>query len=160
MADLIISVDRKWKKEEYTISNMVLMRGGVQLMRTNCIEDKDRGLKQSMPFGEIVKRKVYGVTAIPSGRYQVRLSYSQKFGAKDGYSWCNGMLPEVMDVPGYSGVRIHAGNSAKDSLGCLLPGKNDKPGWVSNSMQTVKLMYNHIKEALKDGDKVWLVISA
>lgn len=58
--------------------------------------------------------KVHGATAIPAGRYPVRLTMSPRFGR---------VLPLVDLVPGFQGVRIHAGNTAGDTEGCLLPGR-------------------------------------
>lgn len=57
--------------------------------------------------------KVYGNTAIPSGRYKVQVSYSAKFGK---------LLPEILNIPNFSGVRIHGGNTPADTLGCILVG--------------------------------------
>ena len=58
--------------------------------------------------------KVYGETAIPFGRYRVMLTQSMRFRT---------MLPLVLDVPGFSGIRIHAGNSQRDTEGCILVGQ-------------------------------------
>jgi hypothetical protein len=75
------------------------------------------------PFGEVCEdtdrylenggEKQYGRTAIPRGRYKIVLSRSQRFGK---------IMPEVVGVPGFSGVRIHGGNHAADTLGCPLLG--------------------------------------
>lgn len=78
-----------------------------------CLEDRDRGLLQSMSLVEIKARKIFGVTAIPYGTYQVKLSMSNRF---------KRLMPEILNVKGYEGVRIHRGNYAGDSLGCLIVG--------------------------------------
>ena len=62
------------------------------------------------PVGE----KIYGETAIPPGRYKLVLSMSNRF---------KRILPEVLAVPNFTGIRIHAGNTAKDTHGCLLWGQ-------------------------------------
>ena len=120
---LLIEVERWHQKEKYTIGKMYL--NGVYFCDT--CEDTDRGLYQHMPIETITSKKVYGETAIPKGMYHVSLTQSAKFGRK---------LPYIEDVPGYEGVRIHAGNTAKDSLGCILVGKNNIVGGVSNSRKT------------------------
>ena len=58
--------------------------------------------------------KIPGETAIPAGRYDVRLSLSQRF---------QKVLPEVLAVPGFAGIRIHAGNTQADTHGCVLGGR-------------------------------------
>jgi len=118
-------VDRKWKKDTYTIGN-VYIDGE---FFSNSIEDKDRGLAQWMDVGEIAKKKVYGETAIPTGKYKVTMTYSPRFKRN---------MPQIMNVKAYSGVRIHSMNTAKDSLGCIGLGKNDKKGWISNSRKYCK----------------------
>jgi hypothetical protein len=120
---MIVVIDRKWKKDTYTIGRVFID----DVFFANSMEDKDRGLTKDMPLAEIKKRKVYGETAIPAGKYEVRMTYSPKY---------KRMMPQVMDVPGWTGVRMHSMNEAKDSLGCIGLGKNDKPGWISNSRAT------------------------
>jgi len=76
--------------------------------------------------------KVYGETAIPKGTYQVKLTMSNRF---------KKVLPLLQNVPMFEGIRIHAGNTNKDTHGCLLVGVNDSKGRVSNSAATMaKLM--------------------
>ena len=68
--------------------------------------------------------KVKGMTAIPEGRYLMRFTYSPKFGKR---------LFLLMDVPLFDGIRIHSGNSVKDTQGCILVGNNTKVGRLENS---------------------------
>ena len=87
------------------------------------LEDKVRDLNKNGVFdGD--EKKVYGETAIPYGTYKVILSYSPKF---------KRILPELLDVPCFTGIRIHRGNTEKDTAGCLLVGENKGRGKVLNS---------------------------
>ncbi len=78
------------------------------------LEDTDRGLRADMSLSEIASIKVPGKTAIPYGSYRVSFEYSPRF-RRDMLTVCG--------VPGFSGIRIHAGNTEDDTEGCLLPGK-------------------------------------
>ena len=77
------------------------------------LEDKDRGLKQSDSLLFIQAKKIFGLTAIPSGFYKLTVNQSPKF---------KRMLPRILDIKGFDGVLMHRGNSANDSLGCIILG--------------------------------------
>lgn len=96
------------------------------------LEDKDRGLDSSMTESEILKRKVKGQTAIPTGHYVINITYSPKY---------KRMMPLLLDVKGFSGIRIHSGNTAKDTEGCPIVGKNKKVGMVLESRDTYKRLF-------------------
>lgn len=60
-------------------------------------------------------QKVHGETAIPAGRYPVTLSMSNRF---------KRVTPEILNVPGFAGIRMHGGNTARDTEGCIIVSSN------------------------------------
>ena len=152
-----ILVDRIAKKETYTIGKLYIE--GKYFCDT--VEDKDRHLDQKMPLSKIKEVKVAAVTAIPTGTYNVRMDVvSPKYSLKPWFvSNCHGArMPRLENVPGWSGVLIHPGNTAKDSEGCILVGKNDVVGMVTNSKATFLSLYNKMYAAYKRGEKIELTI--
>ena len=87
--------------------------------------------------------------AIPPGRYAVVISYSPKF-----KQW----LPILLGVPMFKGIRIHAGNTAEDTEGCILVGENRKKGMVLNSRLWLNRLKQKIVEAKERGEAVWITI--
>lgn len=102
------------------------------------IEDTDRGLDDSMSVDEILKKKIKGETAIPTGIYKIEITYSPKY---------KRMMPLLIGVKGYSGVRIHSGNTSKDTEGCLLVGRNTKVGMVTDSRNTYQRLFAKLQNA-------------
>ena len=107
------------------------------------LEDHDRGLDDSMELSDIISLKKYGETAIPTGIYNVLLTYSPKY---------KKVMPLINNVKGYSGIRIHSGNTAKDTLGCLLVGKNKEVGKVLDSRNTYNALFKRLQQ--KGNDKI------
>ena len=95
------------------------------------------------------QRKINGKSAIPEGRYPVVITYSPKF-----KKW----LPLLVNVPYFSGIRIHAGNTQKDTQGCILVGENKEVGKVLNSRRYVDLIKEKIVEEKEMGKGVWIEI--
>lgn len=112
------------------------------------IEDTDRGLTSTMSLDEIKKIKVWGQTAIPKGRYEVVLSYSNKF---------KQFLPELLNVPGYGGIRIHVGNRPQDTEGCILPGNWFYEDQVINSKATFTTLFQMMQSRAKK-EKIFITI--
>lgn len=133
---------RKYRKETYTIGKLYV--DGVYFCDT--IEDKDRGLDDSMVLADIMVKKKYGETAIPYGTYKVEINYSPKY---------KKLMPQIMNVKGFGGIRIHSGNTAKDTLGCLIVGKNTKKGMVTESRAT----YNKLFALMKDEKDITIEIT-
>lgn len=155
MAELKLVLHRKYKKSDYTIG-LLYING---TFFSNTMEDKDRGLTFNMPLFEIKSKKVYGETAIPKGVYRIEMTYSPKFASR---AWCSkeaGKSPQIMNVPGFSGIRIHPLNVAADSLGCIGVGDNTVKGKITNStVRYRQLIEKHILPAIKRGDTITLEI--
>jgi hypothetical protein len=151
-----LTVDRRWKKATYTIG--ILYVDGVRFSET--LEDRDRGLKQTDSYSSIRSRKVYGETAIPTGTYEIRMDVvSPKYGAVTWYkNLCGGKMPRLTGVPGFEGILIHPGNTALDSYGCLLVGRNTKVGQVTSSKDTFAALYKKMKAVVDRGEKITIEI--
>lgn len=136
-------LERKWKKSNYTIGNLYI--DGKKFCNT--LEDVDRNLSSSMTEAEILKIKKPDATAIPTGTYSIDLNtISPRFGSQAFYvAICNGKLPRLQNVKGFSGVLIHCGNTDKDTSGCILVGENKVKGKVVNSRQTFEKLYRALK---------------
>lgn len=118
--------------EDYTIGRLTL--DGRFLCYT--LEDKVREV-----IGEPVSSwKKQNETAIPIGVYPVIITMSARFKVR---------LPLLMDVPGFSGVRIHTGNSSKDTEGCILVGStwDGKSGWIGSSKLAFSLLFPILDQA-------------
>lgn len=126
---------RLWFTDKSTISELFLKDS----FQCNILEDRVRDIK------------VPGETAIPYGTYEVVVSFSNRF---------NMFLPLLLNVPNYEGVRIHPGNKAQDTEGCLLPGTYDpkNPDFVSSSRSAFNLVFPKIKEASEFGKVYWKII--
>ena len=80
--------------------------------------------------------KIYGKTAIPEGRYEVVLDMSVRFKKE---------LPRLLNVPNFEGIRIHAGNKAEDTEGCILVGITRKEDWIGCSKIAMDSLISKLK---------------
>ena len=147
---------RRYKKDTYTIGQL-LVDGA---FFCNTLEDKDRGLTQDMELPVIKAAKVYGETAIPSGVYDIDMeTRSPKYAGVEWYRKLNGgYMPTISNVPGYSRVLIHPGNTPLDTLGCVLVGENKVKGQLVNSRATFARLYKLMKDAHDRGEDITLQI--
>lgn len=133
------------KMEKYTIGKLYI--NGEYFSDT--LEDTDRGLVSSMSSNQIAKVKIYGKTAIPTGTYTVDMNtVSPRFKNRSWAQPYGGKVPRLQNVPGYDGVLIHPGNTADDTSGCILVGKNKVKGQVIESQNTFHSLMSILK-----GDK-------
>lgn len=95
------------------------------------------------------KEKVYGKTCIPNGTYTVVLSYSNRF---------KRVLPELLDVPHFLGIRIHSGNSSKDTEGCIILGTKSKGDWVTASRVAFNKVYKLLQKAVDNKEEITITI--
>jgi len=112
------------------------------------LEDQVR----EVPGKPVKDWKIYAQTAIPRGRYRIILTRSPRFGR---------LLPEVLGVPGFTAIRIHAGNTAKHTEGCILVGNadgNSKDAWLGNSRAAENALVRMLTPPLRIGKQVWLTI--
>ena len=106
------------------------------------LEDKDR-------FLEAGGVKIYGKTCIPRGTYQLAITMSNRFKKE---------LPLLLNVPQFEGIRIHAGNTAADTDGCILLGRTRRNNFVENSRDAVNEFIEKLAKMLED-DEVWIEVA-
>lgn len=99
--------------------------------------------------------KVAGKTCIPDGSYEIRITPSPKFKRR---------LPLLIDVPGFDGIRIHPGNSAEDTAGCLLVGERviHKLGvpFITQSTVAFNRLFAKLDAAQNYGDNIFIEVRA
>lgn len=106
------------------------------------LEDVDRKL-------ETGGRKIPGETCIPRGTYQIVVTHSARFGR---------LLPLLLNVPLFEGIRIHTGNKAANTEGCLLPGTTHTLDWVGNSTEAWANLFDKILACHNRGEEMWITI--
>ncbi len=127
-----LELKRLYFKETYTIGKLYV--DGVYQCDT--LEDTHR------PDGD----KVYSETCIPEGAYQVIINMSNRF---------KKLMPLLLNVPGFEGIRIHSGNTAADTSGCILVGQNKIKGMVVNSC----LMFDKLMEKIQNEKDIEITIT-
>ena len=156
------------KKKDYTIGRLSLspdpspVGRGVENLNSNTdikASPTGGGLEGASYFCDTLEptwrdyahggRKLKGRSAIPEGRYPVVITWSPRL-----KEW----LPLLVNVPMFEGIRIHAGNTADDTKGCILVGENLKKGMVLNSRTWLKRLKDKIVEAKERGEAVWITV--
>jgi len=122
----VMTIEREWFTDKSTEGR--LMFDGVFFCFT--LEDTCR------------RQKVHGSTAIPSGRYEIVLDYSTRF---------KKIMPHLLNVPKFEGIRIHSGNTSVDTDGCILVGMKRGLDVIYESRRACELVMNEIEARLKKG---------
>lgn len=132
-----LRVERLWKKPAYTVGRLFVDGK----FFCNTLEDTVRDLSN--------EKKAYGKTAIPYGEYKVVYNWSPKFGRN---------LPRLLNVPAFEGILIHPGNTADDSAGCILVGRNTEVGRLTESRYTSDKLNVLIEDAQRRGESITIEI--
>lgn len=130
-------LNRKYLKETYTIGTLSI--DGIYFCDT--LEDRVRDLTR--------EAKIAGKTAIPEGEYEIIINISPRFRRK---------LPRLVDVPGFSGILIHRGNTAEDTAGCILVGENKMKGRLVNSTAYELRLLGLLERAQSKGEMMKIKI--
>lgn len=118
-------------RDTYTIGKLYI--NGKYFCDT--LEDKVRDLNKDGDLKDLGEGKVMHETAIPYGTYTVIMNMSNRF---------KRVMPLLLDVPHFAGIRIHSGNKAEHSSGCILVGKNSVKGGLTESKHYEKLLYDYL----------------
>lgn len=140
-----IVVKRFLLDKKFTVANLYIDKK----FCCNTIEDRDRNLNYLMSVDDILSKKVYSETAIPTGIYKVIIDYSNKYKRN---------MPHILNVKGFDAIRIHSGNFATDSCGCLLCGEFNGKDAVVNSREITKGLQNLIQKAIDEKEEVTLIL--
>ena len=140
---------RRIKKPTYTVGKLYVD----VYFKCNTLEDAVRELidmNDDGDFNDPDEGKVYGQTAIPAGKYQIKMAHSPTFNKK---------MPYLQDVPGFTGIMIHGGATAENTKGCILVGENAGNGRLINYAAWSGVISQRIIEAENAGEDVWIEIN-
>lgn len=104
---------------------------------------------REVPGQPVETWKIQDKTAIPVGRYRIAITDSPKFGRR---------MPILLNVPGFSGIRVHSGNTAEDTDGCILVGATRQGDGVYQSRAAFMTLYEQLEVALLAAEEVWLIV--
>lgn len=139
-----LRLERLWPKKDYTVGRLYVD----DRLLCNTLEDRIVDKNKNGVFdGD--EKKVYGESAIPYGTYKIIYNWSPKFGRN---------LPRLLNVPHFEGILIHPGNTAADSAGCILVGKNTEVGRLTNSRYISDELNKLIDEAQQKGEPITIEI--
>lgn len=130
----LLNLKRTLQTELYTEGSLFI--NGEYFCDT--LELYNSGISYKDNTSKIKQLKIERKICIPYGTYQIVINYSPRF---------KRMLPLLLNVPGFSGIRLHAGNTVKDSEGCILVGIKTKDGYITKSKDTLEKLINVIKDS-------------
>lgn len=145
MATMYLTLNRTFFGPTYTIGKLSV--DGIY--HSDTIEDVNRDLNKDGKLEGSGEIKVQDKTAIPFGTYKIILNMSNRF---------KKILPLLIAVPGFDGIRIHSGNDEHSTSGCIIVGTNDKKGWVSNSKVAMEALMKKLQPQFDLGQEIFITI--
>ena len=139
MATLEFKLQREILHADYTLGRLYI--ANVHFGFT--CEDPDRDLEHHP------ESKIHGKTCVPRGRYRLTATPSARFGR---------LMPILLNVAGFSGVRIHGGNTAADTEGCPLLGSVRTDNGVANCAERNVSLLKIITDTESAGNQCWITI--
>ena len=139
-----LRLERLWPKAEYTVGRLYIDGE----LFCNTLEDKVADVNRNGEF-DGTERKVPGKTAIPYGNYKICFGWSPRFGRN---------LPRLLNVTAFEGILIHPGNTAEDSTGCILVGRNTEVGRLTQSRLYSDELNKRIDIAQRRGEPITIEI--
>jgi len=130
---MILKLQRKKITDKSCIGEL-LLNGGIECYT---LEDPPR------------EKKIPGVTGIPAGEYRLIIDFSNRF---------QEMMPLLLNVPGFDGIRIHPGNTDEDTEGCILVGDTMGENRIGKSRIAFNRLFKKLSEANMTG-KIWVEIN-
>jgi hypothetical protein len=129
-----LSLKRAHGTKDYTHGNLYI--DGQFFCHT--LEDQERDIK------------IAGVTAIPLGKYRCIINFSPRY---------KRMMILLINVPDFEGVRIHSGNTADNTEGCILVGRFVRAGFIGSSRDTYSLLHKKVAAAIDKDQDIWIEIT-
>lgn len=140
---------RRYLGPTYTIGTLEMVdETGIIHKLSDTLEDQDRGTKDTDSIHWIMEHKVHSKSAIPTGRYEVAMNYSNRFKRQ---------MPILLNVKGFEGIRIHNGRTEEHTSGCILVGRNTIKGQLTESIKYFRFIYALIHKVLAE-EKIFITI--
>lgn len=150
---------RKYCKDEYTIGQLFVIENGKAIWVADTLEDKVRDYNKDGDLLDEGEEKVYSQTAIPYGKYEVKMTISPKFKNRYWAAIYGGIVPLIDNVKHFTGIRFHPAKTAADLSGCVGVGRNTLKGQLTQSTDMYfNLMDNYLIPAMNRNETITLEI--
>lgn len=150
---------RKYCKDEYTIGQLFVIENGKAIWVADTLEDKVRDYNKDGDLLDEGEEKVYSQTAIPYGKYEVKMTISPKFKNRYWAAIYGGIVPLIDNVKHFTGIRFHPASTAASLSGCVGVGRNTLKGQLTQSTDMYfNLMDNYLIPAMNRNESITLEI--